>query len=690
MTSRVLIASVLSLWLPMSASMECADSDACCTNGAFTAAGEVCRPAQHDECDLAETCTGKMGDCPVDLYKSPGTSCTEEIFPDDSAAKSNADGKCYRGECISQDSNCLDPHTGGAYYVGSTPHTSYCESYSNCIYTYCNDGSLMDPCYTNVYSSPARDGTECGSGKRCRTSSCVDEQDLKDYHWSLGDDGCQEPVCVDEEGTAADPTCTVCCEGAAPDVTCRPSASPTTAVPSPQPSTASPSPHPTFVPSPQPSTASPSPRPTLSPAPTGSPAPTTSLPPTEAGTTAQPSPVPSTAPPTEAPVAAPTPAPAAALEQDGAAAVKASPIITLLAFLLLIALALGASDPSSANMHDPALPAHPYWPPSREPRRLEREAWNDDGDAVESCGACCFVVASNDGSLDPFYAKVVDVAGFKVASSSAVRDAAVLEAAYTLARMTRNRPDLVATLVAEGVHMAVIGEDEVLTDIPGYAGLGSGWDWTRGVGATQWYPITSCAEENLLCLRDDVYAREDICVHETAHSLQGSGGKLPTQRLTLLTGGEDLDAAIDTLYDSAMSDGLFDNTYAASNHEEYWAEGVQAYFGTNVEGPVGGDGVHNQIDTRAELQAYDPPLFDLIHGIFPDDVDISCPETAPCDCSDAGVQAVCAAFSGPVAQPTDPTVAPTTPAPAALENDAAAAVKGNSIIIIALAATLAV
>ena len=236
-------------------------------------------------------------------------------------------------------------------------------------------------------------------------------------------------------------------------------------------------------------------------------------------------------------------------------------------------------------------------------------------------------MASNDGSLDPFYAKVVDVAGFKVASSSAVRDAAVLEAAYTLARMTRNRPDLVATLVAEGVHMAVIGEDEVLTDIPGYAGLGSGWDWTRGVGATQWYPITSCAEENLLCLRDDVYAREDVCVHETAHSLQGSGGKLPTQRLTLLTGGEDLDAAIDTLYDSAMSDGLFDNTYAASNHEEYWAEGVQAYFGINAEGPVGGDGVHNQIDTRAELQAYDPPLFDLIHGIFPDDVDMSCLET---------------------------------------------------------------
>ena len=319
MMGRVLIASVLSLWLPTSAAFECADSDACCTNGAFTAAGEVCRSAQHDECDIEEVCTGLRGDCPPDLYKSPGTSCTEEIFPDDSAAKSNEGGKCYRGECISQAGSCIDPNTGGAIYDGGTPLTSYCDSASDCSETWCSDGSFFGFCIGN--SQPARNGTECGSGKQCRTSSCVDEQDLKDYHWSLGDDGCQEPVCVDEEGTAADPTCTVCCEGAAPDVTCRPSASPTTAVPSPQPSTASPSPHPTFVPSPQPSTASPSPHPTLSPAPTGTSAPTTSLPPTEAPTTAQPSPAPSRPP---------TPAPAAALEQDAAAAVTANSIIIAL------------------------------------------------------------------------------------------------------------------------------------------------------------------------------------------------------------------------------------------------------------------------------------------------------------------------------------------------------------------------
>ena len=174
-----------------------------------------------------------MGDCPVDLYEKPGKDCTEEIFPDDSDAKSDEDGKCYRGKCISQAGSCIDPNTGGAIYDDGTPHTSYCDSVSDCSITYCSDGSLFAGCIG--YNEPARDGMECGSGKVCRTaatdlvvdlaaspapatSSCVDEQDLKDYHWSFGDDGCREPVCLDERGVAADPTCTVCCEGAAPGV----------------------------------------------------------------------------------------------------------------------------------------------------------------------------------------------------------------------------------------------------------------------------------------------------------------------------------------------------------------------------------------------------------------------------------------------------------------------------------------
>jgi hypothetical protein len=51
-----------------------------------------------------------------------------------------------------------------------------------------------------------------------------------------------------------------------------------------------------------------------------------------------------------------------------------------------------------------------------------------------------------------------------------------------------------------------------------------------------------------------------------------------------------------------------------SNRAEYWAEGVQSWFGTNRHD----DGEHNHVDTRAELIAYDPDLAKLVAEVFPD------------------------------------------------------------------------
>ena len=45
---------------------------------------------------------------------------------------------------------------------------------------------------------------------------------------------------------------------------------------------------------------------------------------------------------------------------------------------------------------------------------------------------------------------------------------------------------------------------------------------------------------------------------------------------------------------------LWKNTYAATNREEYWGEGVQSYFNTNI-GSALGDGVHNHVNTLKEL-----------------------------------------------------------------------------------------
>ena len=63
---------------------------------------------------------------------------------------------------------------------------------------------------------------------------------------------------------------------------------------------------------------------------------------------------------------------------------------------------------------------------------------------------------------------------------------------------------------------------------------------------------------------------------------------------------------------------LWNNTYAATNFYEYFAETAQSFFNDNASGPPGGDGIHNDIDTRAELQAYDPTAYNLLLQIFGD------------------------------------------------------------------------
>ena len=302
-------------------------------------------------------------------------------------------------------------------------------------------------------------------------------------------------------------------------------------------------------------------------------------------------------------------------------------------------------------------------------------------DNVVSCGSCCFpdptpiMVSSfvtdvsnpyrDELLTDNFFQKVIDVIGIPVAGSAAVSDQALLEAALTLAKMSSKVPSLLALLRTEEVYFAVIGRKEILTDIPGYARLGPDWDWPRGVGATQGIPISSCAEENLLCLEDDVYRDENICVHETAHTLQGSGGKLPNARI--INGLGDLDAKLRDIYNKDVAGGsqLWKNTYAAVVHEEIWAEGTQSYFDVNREGPVGGDGIHNEVYYGELLQSYHPELYEVIDMVFDSELEFKCPPTDfdDCDCSVIRDQCERAGIA-----PTPPPTPLPTPNPTANPN----------------------
>jgi alpha-glucosidase len=208
--------------------------------------------------------------------------------------------------------------------------------------------------------------------------------------------------------------------------------------------------------------------------------------------------------------------------------------------------------------------------------------------------------------LAPFYAKYVDASGVPVVGSAKVSDEAMREAARIVSLMLKDRPDLVPALNKKLVRVAVMAPTELTTDIPEHSDLTPKDYWdkrARGLGATTARPASSCAEENLLNLKGDRYRRENILIHEFAHTLH-------TQGLNVVD--PTFDKKLKAAYAAAMQAGLWKDAYAATNAAEYWAEGVQSYFDCNDANNAS----HNDIDTREKLARYDPALFQLIDEAF--------------------------------------------------------------------------
>ncbi len=209
--------------------------------------------------------------------------------------------------------------------------------------------------------------------------------------------------------------------------------------------------------------------------------------------------------------------------------------------------------------------------------------------------------------LAAFYEKHVAVNGFPVVSSAKVSDEALLEAAHIIRQMFAKRDDVWQPLIDTKIRLAVMSPTEQTTDIPEHSDLKPKEYWdkrARGLGATRSRPAVSCGEENLLNLRGDRYAKENILIHEFGHVVHEIG----LNRLD-----PKFDKKLQDVFKKAIDKGLWKNTYAATNHKEYWAEGVQSYFDCNA--PADGN-QHNHVRTREALEKYDPELFQILDEAF--------------------------------------------------------------------------
>ena len=223
-------------------------------------------------------------------------------------------------------------------------------------------------------------------------------------------------------------------------------------------------------------------------------------------------------------------------------------------------------------------------------------------------------VPPKDLKIDPFYKKYANVNGIPILSSKKVPDAAIYAAYKTIKFMTDSLPkEVLESMISQGTRVAIMSRYEGTTDIPEHAFLANdttlNWDVrARGLGGSSELPLTTCAEENLLCYQIDKYHAEDILIHEFAHTIHEVG---------IMPIDSTFNGQLQRQMDSVIAQGKYKDTYAITNILEYFAEGVQSWFNVNAEVPEP-DGKHNHINTRIELKEYDPGLYQILNRFFPE------------------------------------------------------------------------
>ena len=201
--------------------------------------------------------------------------------------------------------------------------------------------------------------------------------------------------------------------------------------------------------------------------------------------------------------------------------------------------------------------------------------------------------------LDQYYQQWINVRGFPVLASAEVSPYAVKEAAWTIGHMVGHRPDILKVMAQNKARFSIVPHNKHLPDIPEYdfGRLDFFWEMrARGIGGL----TTTSPEENIIC-GDSNYCYAEL-IHEFAHQLHGWG----LNRID-----STFDSRLETLYNAALKEGLYQERYAGSNRWEYWAEGVGSWF----NGPNRNSNVAH---TRLALKKYDPRLATLLTEVFGD------------------------------------------------------------------------
>ena len=201
------------------------------------------------------------------------------------------------------------------------------------------------------------------------------------------------------------------------------------------------------------------------------------------------------------------------------------------------------------------------------------------------------------------YTQQRDVRGLKVVATERVSREALDIAEETIERVFENN-DLMDALVDQRAYVVVADESQGVLDLPEFGcledRLGSEFfTHVCGVADRADYPVATVNELDLIGDRSGPCGGLNILFHELGHLVQG----------WTLEPADFFEVKI--LYQAALDAGKYrrgqEREYAATNPNEYFAEGTQAYFQALDR---------NGNRDREWLADYDPRLFALLDRIY--------------------------------------------------------------------------
>ncbi len=217
-------------------------------------------------------------------------------------------------------------------------------------------------------------------------------------------------------------------------------------------------------------------------------------------------------------------------------------------------------------------------------------------------------------NIPSYYTQHTTAAGLTIAASYRCPDSCLTQVCSQVEDIMNSlKPNIRKAIIDRHPLIVAMGRYEGITQLPefkNYPEIQPWWDiHKRGWGATPDFTTMLCAEENVLAYQIDPNYAEDILVNSLAKTIFSLGVSTVVPQAA---------QQLNTIFNQARQDGKWHNTIAGTNSLEYWAEGVQDWFGANAEAPLP-DGRHNWVNTREDLKRYDTQLHDFIGQFFTSD-----------------------------------------------------------------------